>query len=128
MASLPLEGSPAAFPLGRPALFRNARPRDAARADVSLPARLHHQRPGLALLVEMPGVEAVAMGLALAAAGYRPVPVFNGSPPPIKPRHPRVPSPVSPAVVDVESVLAAIVGGADTLRNLKILPTAPPAF
>ena len=82
----------------------------------------------LALLVEMPGVEAVAMGLSLAEAGYRPVPVFNASPPPITPRHPREPSPKSPAVVDVESILAALVRGADTLRNIKVLSTAPPAF
>jgi hypothetical protein len=76
----------------------------------------------------MPGVDAVAMGLSLANAGYRPVPVFNGSPPPTTPRHPREPSPKSPAVVDVESILAALVQGADTLRNIKILSTAPPAF
>jgi hypothetical protein len=82
----------------------------------------------LALLVEMPGVKAVAMGLALADAGYCPVPVFNAAPPPIKPRHPHEPSPESPAVVDVESILAALVQGADTLRNIKILSTASPAF
>jgi hypothetical protein len=81
-----------------------------------------------ALLVEMPGVEVVAMGLALAEAGYFPVPVFNASPPPIKPRHPREPSPESLAVVDVESILAALVQGADILRNIKIPWTAPPAF
>jgi hypothetical protein len=81
-----------------------------------------------ALLVEMPGVEAVAMGLALAGAGYRPVPVFNASPPPTLPRHPHEPSPESPAVVDVESILAAIVQGADALKSLELPSTAPPAF
>jgi hypothetical protein len=81
-----------------------------------------------ALLVEMPGVDAVAMGLALAEAGYRPVPLFNASPPPIPPRHPLEPPLTSPAVVDVESILGAIVKGAEALGNLEILPTAPPAF
>lgn len=82
----------------------------------------------LALLVEMPGVEAVAMGLALAEVGYRPVPLFNASPPPVRPRHPSEPASDSPAVVDVESILAAIVRGAETLEAIKVPPTAPPAF
>jgi hypothetical protein len=82
----------------------------------------------IALLVELPGVEAVAMGLSLAEAGYRPVLVFNASPPPIKPRHPLEPLPESPALVDVDSILAAIVQGAEALRQIKIPSTAPPAF
>jgi hypothetical protein len=80
-----------------------------------------------ALLVELPGIEAVAMGLALAEAGYRPVPVFSGAPPPMTPRHP-VERFESPAVVDVDSILATIVRGAETLRDLEIPSTAPPAF
>jgi hypothetical protein len=76
----------------------------------------------------MPGVEAVATGLALAEVGYRPVPLFNASPPPIKPRHPHEPPPESPAVVDVDSILAAIVQCTDALRQIKIPSTAPPAF
>src|SRR5262245_64385018 len=32
-----------------------------------------------AVIVDLPGVEAVDTGLALASRGYRPVPLFNGT-------------------------------------------------
>jgi hypothetical protein len=81
-----------------------------------------------ALIVEMPGTAAVSLGLSLAEAGYRPVPVFGGSLPPIRPRHPSEPTPDSPAVVDVDSILAAILIGADRLATTQLALSAPPAF
>src|SRR5947209_15400589 len=63
-----------------------------------------------AIVVEMSGVESVAIGLALARVGYRPVPVFNACPPPLSPpADPSAPArPVSFALVDVESILVAL--------------------
>lgn len=76
-----------------------------------------------AIVVDLPGAEAVAMGLALAARGYRPVPLFNACPPP---------SPVQDApqvaVIDVDSILTALVDGVDCLRQVRLRDNAPPAF
>jgi hypothetical protein len=81
-----------------------------------------------AVVVEAPGAEAVALGLTLAAAGYRPVPLFNALPaPPPSPLDPSFPLPI-PAAVNVEPILAALVEGADRLRALALPADAPPAF
>src|SRR5436309_4375191 len=75
----------------------------------------------VALVVDLPGAASVHFGLALAAAGYRPVPLFNACPPPTD-GEPGV------AVVPVEPILAALAGGADRLRAAPPPADAPPAF
>jgi len=76
-----------------------------------------------AIVVEMPGAEAVAVGLALAERGYRPVPLFNACPPPWVASA----GPV-PAIIDVDSILAALVDGAARLSQVTLPKDAPPAF
>jgi hypothetical protein len=76
-----------------------------------------------AIVVDLPGVEAVAMGLALAARGYRPVPLFNACPPP-SPVHMAPPV----AVIDVDSILTALVDGCNQLNRVRLPDNAPPAF
>jgi hypothetical protein len=81
-----------------------------------------------AVVVEAPGAEAVALGLTLAGAGYRPVPLFNALPAPAPdPLDPSFPVPI-PAAVNVEPILAALVEGAERLRALALPADAPPAF
>jgi hypothetical protein len=75
----------------------------------------------VALVVDLQGVASVDLGLALAAVGYRPVPLFNALPPPRDGR-PGV------AVVLVEPILAALVHGAEQLRATTLPTDAPPAF
>jgi hypothetical protein len=76
-----------------------------------------------AIVVDLPGAEAVVMGLALAARGYRPVPLFNACPPPSSVQlTPQV------AVIDVDSILTALVDGCDRLRQLRLPDNAPPVF
>jgi hypothetical protein len=86
------------------------------------------ERP--AIVVELPGVESVALGLALAEQGYRPVPLFNGCPAPeVDPLFD--PSDLKPrgfALVDVDSILAALAQGAERLPSLELPTDAPPAF
>ena len=77
-----------------------------------------------ALVVEMPGPLAVTAGLALAEMGYRPLPLFNACPPPWDAGGTGLAS----AAVDVDAVLAALVGEATRLRSLALPPDAPPAF
>jgi hypothetical protein len=83
-----------------------------------------------AIVVELPGVESVAMGLALAKVGYRPVPLFNACPPPEADGLflPIQDKPRALALVDVESILAALVQGAEGLQSLDLPADAPPVF
>lgn len=68
-----------------------------------------------AVVVELPALQAVEAGLALARAGFRPVPLFNGA----------IDS--NPAI-DVRPALQRLIEGAEILSRLSLLPTAPPAF
>lgn len=72
-------------------------------------------RRGAAIVVELPGVEAVKAGLALARLGYRPVPLFNAT------------VGANP-VLNVEPLGDALLEGAEVLRGLALPPDAPPAF
>jgi len=75
----------------------------------------------VALVVDLPGPASVHLGLALAAAGYRPVPLFSAGPPPTG-------GEPEASVVPVESILAALVSGAERLRAAPPPADAPPAF
>ena len=68
-----------------------------------------------AVIVEMPGAESVAYGLALARRGYRPVPLFNTTLGPS-------------AVVNSEPIARELVLGAEALLGLHLRHDAPPAF
>src|SRR5947209_4145434 len=68
-----------------------------------------------AIVVDLPGGASVAMGLALAEVGYRPVPLYNSAPGPAP-------------VLDTAPVVAEIVRGTPRLREARLLPEAPPAF
>ena len=62
-----------------------------------------------ALVIDFPGPQSVFAGLAMAERGYRPVPLYNACPPP-----PDYPPQSRQAVVDMDSILAALVRGADS--------------
>lgn len=68
-----------------------------------------------AIVVDVSDGEAVAAGLALAAKGYRPVPLFNGCA-------------AGSMVVDVTRLAVSLASGAAVLRGLRLDPAAPPAF
>ena len=71
-----------------------------------------------AVIVDLPGVESVKEGIALAKSGFRPIPVFNGT---IEQQGAR-------ATVDNQSVGIALMHGAAELDKLEIEDTASPAF
>src|SRR5947209_15886262 len=96
--------------LPRPLLTVEVPPRDVSWAP---PAA---ERWGI--VVDLPGAESVAAGLALAAVGYRPVPVFNACPPPVEA--------AQWAVVDVDPILAALVHGAPRLQAGTLPENGPP--
>ena len=68
-----------------------------------------------AFVVDLPGAEAVQVGLALAERGLPPVPLFNGTSGPA-------------AVIDVEPITRALVAGAERLQRGQPAPEAAPAF
>jgi hypothetical protein len=68
-----------------------------------------------AIVVDLPGVDAVAVGVALAGRGYRPVPLFNGCHGPA-------------AAVDVMPLVEAIAAAQAVLERIAPAPGAPPAF
>ena len=68
-----------------------------------------------AVVVDLPGAEAVQAGLLLAAAGFRPVPLFNGT------HGPR-------PVVDVEPIVTELGRSAAWLEALRLPTDARPAF
>jgi hypothetical protein len=67
------------------------------------------------VVVDLPGAEAVQVGLLLAERGFCPVPLFNGTSGPS-------------AVVDVLGITRALVAGAETLRRRAVSAHAVPAF
>jgi hypothetical protein len=71
-----------------------------------------------AFILDLPGDEGVRQGLALAKAGDRPVPLYNGV----------FSSAGGDMAVDVTGIVRALFGGAETLRQAGLRPHAPPAF
>lgn len=71
-----------------------------------------------AVIVDLPGDESVKEGISLAKAGFRPIPVFNGT---IEQQGAR-------ATVDNQSVGIALMHGAKQLAELEIDDEASPAF
>ena len=68
-----------------------------------------------AFVVDMPGVRSVEIGLGLARAGYRPVPMFNTA------YH-------AAAIVPVAEILRKLHKAEPEMRSLAIAADAPPAF
>jgi hypothetical protein len=82
----------------------------------------------VALVMDLPGAEAVQVGLELAARGYRPVPLYNAVPLPFTAR---IFDPLRVgrvAAVDLIPILAALEKGAAQLAQINLPPEAPPAF
>lgn len=81
-----------------------------------------------AIVVDLPGPESVLTGLALARAGYRPVPLYNALP--LPPGHESMldMSGGRTAAVDVRPIMGCLWKGANDLMQLHLPPEAPPAF
>jgi hypothetical protein len=68
-----------------------------------------------AIVVDLPGLESLRTGLALATRGYRPVPLYNTS--------------VGPsALVACDAIARGLSADAGTLRGIALPLDAPPAF
>jgi hypothetical protein len=84
-------------------------------ADADLPVVPGPLDPASAIVVDLPGAEAVYAGLAVADRGFRPVPLFNGTSGPS-------------AVIDVAPIARALWAGTERLKRRGIAVDAAPAF
>lgn len=85
-------------------------------------------REGTAVIVDLPGAESVETGLALAAMGLRPVPLYNASPgPPVIGLTPGSQG-VSNAAVDMRPIVRAISRATSVLLSMSFSANASPAF
>jgi hypothetical protein len=75
-----------------------------------------------ALVLDLPGAESVALGLALARQGYRPVPLFNACPPPI------IGGKFVQTTVEIYPILRAVASGGSILVQAELGFSAPPVF
>lgn len=74
------------------------------------------------IVIDLPGSAGVWYALALARAGYRPVPLYNAVPAPSRIAEP------SASAVDLLPVVAALGQAAPELLQLALRVDAPPAF
>jgi hypothetical protein len=81
-----------------------------------------------ALVLDLPGEEGVWVGVALAARGYRPVPLYNAVPLPFGVSVLDPLSQRSVAAVNVLPMITALRRSAEQLARMNIPPDAPPAF
>jgi len=76
---------------------------------------LSHANGRTALVTDLPGVNSVETGIALARRGYRPVPLYNTSAGPS-------------ALLNVTDLVEALSSAGTALRDIALPPDAPPAF
>jgi hypothetical protein len=77
-----------------------------------------------ALVIDLPAVQAIGLGLAVAAKGYRPVPLFNALPGPSFGGTIAAPT----AAVDLWPAMNALLSGAEVLSRRALPANASPAF
>jgi hypothetical protein len=83
-----------------------------------------------AIILDLPSDAGVLGGLALAKGGYRPVPLYNAIPAPVREWASLVPSMPNEmlAAVNVLPIMNALQNGAGILASLNIPVDAPPVF
>ncbi len=71
-----------------------------------------------AIIVDLPGLESIKEGIALAKIGFRPIPVYNGT----------IEQDGAKATTDNKSISIGLVYGASKLKDIELENEAPPAF
>jgi hypothetical protein len=105
-------------PWTKPVLFANLRHKGSFPLRTSAVDWVSYPDRRTALIVDLPGAEGVAEGLALAELGYRPVALYNGVDGPN----------MAKTIVKTRELAQAVFHAADTLSVLRLPFDAPPAF
>jgi len=77
-----------------------------------------------AIVIDLPNTIVVHTALALAAAGYRPIPLFNAAPGSEPERRDGLPV----TIVDVRPILSSIFAFTGALSDMRLPLNAPPSF
>lgn len=84
--------------------------------------------PGsFAIVVDLPGIDGVVWGMELAYRGFRPIPLYNALPFPLREKS-ITPQLRSKSTVNVEPILEALYWQTPRLEKLYLSSAAPPAF
>ena len=102
----------------KPVLFASmdAAKMGAMHAPLAVPHVVGEMHPHTAVIVDMAGAAGVAVAMAFAKKGYRPVPLYNGV------------MGSGQMLVDVRAVAVALAQATETLADMRLLPDAPPVF
>ncbi len=79
---------------------------------------IHNIEKNTALIIDINGIESIKEGIALAIIGYRPIPIFNGTNPPLGTK----------STTDNTLIEPLLIWGAYQLLNIPLQTDAPPAF
>jgi hypothetical protein len=71
-----------------------------------------------AIVVDLPGADGIRYGMALAVAGYRPVPLYNACPEALNER----------SLVEVQPIMLGLTAAVMMLKDILLPGDAPPAF
>jgi hypothetical protein len=92
----------------------------------------------VALVIDCPGLQTVEIAMGAAGAGYRPVPLFNALPGPLRSPETepnttelsvlRPPPTYDTALVDVWPIIYSLIAFTPVIEQLNIPSEAPPAF
>jgi hypothetical protein len=82
--------------------------------------------PGTAVLIDLPGAEAFRVAMQLGGIGYRPVSLINALPQRTTLQSGQEAPPS--VVLDMSEMVREICASTQTLQNLALPPSAPPAF
>lgn len=112
-------------PWAKPVLFAHIHL--AGSQTVEIPEITYPSEPpksgGVAVVVDLPALEAIGLAMDLVRLGYRPVPLFNAcpGPPGFLDQNPL-------EIVPARPLLPALIQGADRLKSASLDKNAPPAF
>src|SRR5438034_5301882 len=131
-------------PWAKPVMFTQLRCREEDTSEgvapVDLTALGDAWGKGRACIVDLPGKDSMEVGLALVRQGYRPVPLYNGSPGPKEAMGLESASPLQSlslqavssgrptTAIDMSVLLEAACHATRVLMRTQIDPEAPPAF
>lgn len=106
----------------KPVVFAFLRKEDLERDEYAVPEWQAVLHSDTAIIADLPGEEGIRAGMALARAGYLPVPVYNACP--TGEAH----EADSRVAIDMSGILAAICGASRELASFDLSRNAPPVF
>ena len=71
-----------------------------------------------AIIVDLPGLDSIKEGIAVAKLGYRPIPIYNGT----------IEQKGAISTVNNQDIVIGLIKGAFELRKIEISNNAPPTF